>query len=45
MDFFAEGDGFEDAYAGAEAEDEESGVLFAFETDLEGLPGFGEVLG
>ena len=41
LDFFAEGGGFEDADSGTEAEDQESGVFFALETDLEGLPGFG----
>jgi len=45
VDFFAEGGRREDPDAVAEAEDEEAGVFFALETDMECFPGFGEVLG
>jgi hypothetical protein len=45
LDFFAEGGGFEDSDAGAEAEDEEAGVFFAFEADVQDLPIVGEVGG
>lgn len=45
VDFFAEGGGREDSDARAEAEDEEAGMLLAFEADVEGLPVGGEGLG
>ena len=44
MDFFTEGGGLEDSDSGAEAEDEEAGVFFAFEVDVECLPTFRKIL-